>query len=124
MSDRLVRKSATMIQKYGAAGTLSRSTPGPYDPATSAATVVTQTFAVYVVETEDKSGSTLDESMMSGSAVAKALRKFLLSASGLSIVPSPGDVLVVSGHTWTITEASPVRMSGETVMYTLRGACT
>lgn len=96
------KKAAAMIRRAGCAMTLRVTTPGAYDPATGAESgaTVADYACVGLLQTPGykDSGVTFQD----GSMVQASDRSTLIGASGLGVVPKPGDQIIVSGVTWDV----------------------
>jgi len=94
--------AAKQIQDAGTAMTLRVATPGTYDPATGAETgAVTTDYACHgVLQTPGYKDSGV--SFEDGTMVRASDKSALIGASGLSVVPTPGDKIIVSDIVWSV----------------------
>lgn len=123
-ADRLARKALGLLQRFGQAATLTRRTPGAYNPATSTSEEAVSTHPVRVLVQADSTEAGEGDSLAKGSAVRASRRKLQVAASGLGVVPGPGDeVGPLEGRTWRVLETlPPVQLGGTPILYVLRVA--
>ncbi|WP_163998675.1 hypothetical protein [Pyxidicoccus caerfyrddinensis] len=121
-ADRLARKALELLKRYGEEASLTRHVVGTYNPAESAPSASTTSHSVQVLVQAD-SGQDGD-ALAKGAAVQVGLRKLLVAASGLAVVPAPGDeVGPLEGRTWRVLRTEPpVQLQGTPVLYVLRVA--
>lgn len=122
MTDLYNKMAATaqrLLREKGQAMTLTRRTPGAYNPATSAATPGATTIAVVGVlmslRQQDRVTLRTDdpESLLRGD------RKAIISAQGVSEV-APGDTLTIGNELWSVVNADKLNPAGVTIIYTLQ----
>lgn len=116
----IAAKCEAGLTKAGVAMTLQRTTPGTYDPATGTYSggTVTDYAAVGLLQARSlyQTGA-VGQNYFNGVLVQTDDLFILLAASGLSVVPAPGDLLVVTGVTYTVVTSIPVRPGGVDLMY-------
>lgn len=112
-----------LIEKYGMALTLTRVTPGAYDPATGGVSgATTANYSCFGLV----DSFSVNEIM--GAMVRSSDKKLLLSAKGLNTVPQIGDQFTLPDGVWYIPEGSgsgynpiqPLAPGGIAVMYTIQ----
>lgn len=123
-ADRLARKALQLLQRFGQEATLTRRVAGAYNPATSAPAQSVSTHPVRVLVQADNTQEGEGDSLAKGSAVRAARRKVQVAASGLAVVPAPGDeVGPLEGRTWRVLATDPpVQLGGTPILYVLRVA--
>jgi len=97
-----------MIAKFGKAMTLRRATVGAYDPSTGAAAEVTADYPIVGVVAQPSPAM-----FQAGLAVAGDIT-VLIAAKATSLVPVPGDEIVIDGVTWQATSVRSM-FSGELI---------
>ncbi len=109
------------ITKAGQAGVLRRSAPGVYDTETQTTGAPTVTnndcFALLFDFELTDSGSAQGD----GTLIRVGDKQILVPASGLTITPAPGDVVLVGGATWTVQNVKEVNPAGIPILYELHG---
>lgn len=114
--DNMADTALRMLTDYGHDITLTRVTPGTYDPNTGtqgAATTTAYTAKGIVLNFSDYRVSN------SGGLIKTGDRKLLVAARGLAIFPDPTtDTATLSGVTWKIENA--IQPVNEVVIYELQ----
>lgn len=100
-------EAAAVLREFGATGTLTRTTPGTYDPATgkAATSTTTQTVTAVMFPYGDK--------FIDGTLILAGDRQAFIAAVGVT-PPQAGDVLTWGGETFTVVKAknlSPARVA-------------
>ena len=114
--------AANLISWFGRDVELVRRGEGDYDPAGgSYATSTPATAPAATPATWAAVGAVLgfDQRLVDGARVRRDDRRVLLSAQGLGAEPRPGDLLVLSGRSWSILAASPLMPADSEVLYEL-----
>ncbi|QDE83306.1 hypothetical protein [Myxococcus xanthus] len=119
-ADRLAAKALALLKRYGQGATLTRRTPGAYDPALSTAPATVTTHTVQVLVQADNGY----QELVPAGTVKVGRRKLLVAAAGLPVTPGPGDeVGPLEGATWRVLRTDPpVQLQGTPVLYVLRVA--
>jgi hypothetical protein len=108
------------LTKAGMAVTLRRTTPGTYSPATGtySGDVVTDYAAVGLIQSRSlyQTGS-VGQNYFNEVLVQTDDVFIILAASGLVVTPAPGDLLIVSGVSFTVITMIPLRPGGINLMY-------
>lgn len=112
--DELAATAEELLAEFGAAATLSRSTPGAYDPATGTDTPATTTTqcraAVFDYATR----------LVDGTLVRQGDRQAFVSVLGLTFEPQPSDTMLWGGVTYTVVRVTQTAPSGQAVLYELQ----
>ena len=102
-----------LLTRFGSAATLSRNSPGTYDPATG-------------IAMPNSSGSTVtvavidyDQKFIDGTLIRQGDKEGYMSALGVS-VPLAGDVLTWAGVYCSVIACKSLSPSGLDVLYTLQ----
>ena len=111
--------AATLLAEFGQTVTLSKVTPGAYDP-------VTGTYGPGTTATQTASAALLDYSMREsgasfadGSQVRVGDKKCLIEAAGLDWPPDEATTLTdAGGVVWQIEKLRTLAPSGVAVLYT------
>ena len=103
-----------LLRTFGQPMTLTRRTPGAYNPATGTATV-TETDFPGVGAIFDIAGQEFGEAM-----VQQGDRKALLSAKGLGAVPAVGMHLTQNGVEWSVVNMKAIDPAALAVVYELQ----
>lgn len=101
-----------LIAKFGQAGKISRTSGGtgdPWNPSTPTTTEYDATFAVLEWDQKD----------IDGTLVKQGDRKIVLSATGLAIVPTTTDKIVIGGTPHVIGHVKPLAPGGTVVLFEL-----
>lgn len=112
-----------LLARFGQELTLTRTTPGTYNPATGGTTDdVTTTQTVTAAVLPAGSGMSFDDSLKDMLVKGK-LRQVLISAltpagASLTFAPAPLDLLTLEGADWEVEGVTPLNPSGTPVMYT------
>lgn len=102
---------ADSLREFGADATLTRVTPGEYDPATSAVGAgTTATATVRALE------SASERSYLDGSLIEAGRMAYLIDPTGLSITPMAGDTFEWGGVVRTVAKSMPLAPAGIAVM--------
>lgn len=115
------RSAAAKIQKAGQPATLRRSVAGVYDTDTSTvgAPVVTNDPCYVVLFDYNLQSGGVGE--IDGNLVQVGDKKILLPALGLTLIPAPGDFLIVGAVTWTVKNVKALNPAGTPILYELNG---
>ena len=110
--------AANLISWFGRDMELVRRPEADYDPAGGSFATGTPTTSP---ATWSAVGAVLgfDQRLVDGARVQRDDRRVLLSAQGLGAEPRPGDLLVLSGRSWSILAASPLMPAESEVLYEL-----
>lgn len=100
-----------LLAKFGQAMTLSRDTPGAYDPATQTVTNTTTTAADNGVILPYTTGQ------IDGSLIQKDDQQVFIN---ISTAPLPGDRLTVGGKGYNIIAVKAIEPAGVNVLYELQ----
>jgi hypothetical protein len=105
-----------LIAKFGVTGAIRRSvtTGGDSWNPGSGTTVITDYPAIMVV-------TNYAQADINGTVIQNTDRKVLVSTSGLTIVPTTGDVLVVDGQTLSVIGVNPLKPGGTLLLYEIQG---
>lgn len=103
----------SLIRKFGTSVSMSRVTPGAYNPETgqTATTTTTQTVLAVVIDYPQK--------FIDGTLIRQGDRKALVSAVG-STAPIAGDTFTWGGSPLVVVEAKTLGPAGTAVLYTLQ----
>ena len=106
----LAATAQRLLQRFGSATTLTRSTPGEYDPDTAAAPITTavQNVTAAVFPVEDR--------FVDGTLIFATDQQAYVSAVGVT-EPKPGDVLAWNGADLTAVRCKNLGPSGVFVLY-------
>ena len=107
------------LMKAGAAMTLTRSVPGVYDPALgeySGSSIVNYSV-VGVIQARSLYQTGAVGQNFNGVLVLSDDQFLLISTFGLGVTPIPGDILTITGISYTIMTAIPVRPGGIDLLY-------
>lgn len=99
-----------LLQRFGASATLTRSTPGEYDPDTGAApiTAAVQNVTAAVFPVEDR--------FVDGTLIFATDQQAYVSAVGVT-EPRPGDVLTWNGTDLTVIRCKNLGPAATFVLY-------
>ncbi len=105
----------------GAAMTLRRTVKGTYDPATGifGADTVTDYLVSGICTSGGKPTSSSGQRFFNNVLVQTDDRIVLIAASGLEIVPAPGDNVIIGDETWTILSQVSVNPGVVNLMFRL-----
>ena len=108
--------AARQLSTKGAPLMLTRSTAGAYNPATGAAAVALTISASIGV------GAAFDFPAVNapGSDILRGDKKILVSATGLSFAPQPGDYLTIGGVQHSVINVKTLAPAGVPVLYTVQ----
>ena len=113
-------KVAGGLGKAGIAMTLRRATLGTYIPATGeysgGSTTDYPVTGLILAQSLGTSGG-VGQRFFNGVLVQTDDQFVLLAASGLAVDPAPGDLLIITGVTYSIVTMIPVRPGGVDLMY-------
>lgn len=116
----IAAKIKTGFERGGVSMTLRKTTPGTYDPA--AGTYSGGSTTDYAVtgliqsQTIPQTGSS-GQRFFNGILVQTDDQFVLLAASGLAVDPAPGDLLIITGVTYSIVTMIPIRPGGVDLMF-------
>jgi hypothetical protein len=112
-------KALTMLNKYGMAMTLRRQTAGTFNPSTGAFTgAATTDYTVQgLIQSQTLQTAGAGERFFNGTLIQAGDKFILLAASGLAVVPSPGDLLIIGSITFNIATIIPLEPGGTALMY-------
>lgn len=100
--------AVSLLQRFGAAATLKRTTTGAYDPATgSAPTTVTEHETTAAV-------LAYPQKFIDGTLIRQGDRRALMAAT---VEPQAGDALAWQGSDLSIVAVRPVDPAGVAVLY-------
>lgn len=106
---------AADLKADGQAMTLTRTTPGVFDPVTgSAGTPIVQTWTVYGITGNFKRD--MNTANEPNSLILGGDKKATICAG--IVVPAPGDTLTIMGVDWTIIAFDELAPQGEVLLYT------
>lgn len=118
----LVATAARLLAEFGQTVTLTRVTPGAYDPVTgtnAAGTTATQSAAAVLL---DYSAAESGAQFADGSMVQIGDKKVLIQASGLAWAPDAlTTVTDVAGVVWQLEQVRTLAPSGVALMYAGNG---
>ncbi len=109
------------ITKAGQAAVLRRSTPGARNTETQTLGAPTLTNNSCFVVLFDFELTDSGSSQGSGTLIQAGDKQILLPASGLTLTPAPGDVVIVGGVTWAVKNVKEVNPAGIPILYELHG---
>ncbi len=108
------------LQEAGVSMTLRKSTPGTYDPAagtySGGSTTDYPVTGIIQSQTISQTG-TVGQRFFNGVLVLTDDQFVLLAASGLAVDPAPGDLLIITGVTYSIVTMIPIRPGGVDLMF-------
>ena len=109
------------LQEDGMAMTLRRATAGTFNPAMGSFTGGTSTdypaWGLIQSRTMERSGAS--GGRFNGILVQTDDEFIILAASGLTVAPAPGDLLVISGVTYNLVTLIAVNPGGVVLFYRL-----
>ena len=116
----IAAKCEAGLTKAGAAMTLRRATTGTYDPDTGTysggATTDYPLVGLIQARSLYQTGA-VGQNFFNGVLVVTDDQFLLLSAASLPIIPAPGDLIIITGVSYSIITMIPVRPGGVTLMY-------
>ena len=108
------------LEEAGVEMTLGHVTPGTYDPATGDFTGSSTAYysVTGLIQTQSLgTAGGVGQRFFNGILVQTDDEFVLLVASGLAVDPAPGDLLIITGVTYSIVTMIPVRPGGVDLMY-------
>jgi hypothetical protein len=106
-----------LLTDAGASGTLSRFTPGAYDPETGdTAAGTTETWSVIMTLTNFKSRELSGQHESSGRILANE-KKALIATPGLATTPQSGDDVIFGGVTYKISAVQIVELNALPIVF-------
>jgi len=109
--------AGSAIKSYGAAGTLTHSTPGVYDPVTGGSTPTVATSAC--VGIIDASSFATLGFKFGADLVRSGDYKVTVPNKGLTFAPTQGDGLSIASRVGTVIAIQPVYVMDQVVTYEL-----
>lgn len=97
-----------LLERFGAAATLKRSTPGAYNSATGTTTPTVTTHATTAAV------FAYDQKYIDGTLIQQGDQRAYLAPA---VVPQQGDALTWGGRDWAIVAVKPVSPAGVPVLY-------
>lgn len=104
-----------LLAEFGQAVTITRNTPGAYDPNTGTVAITTAT--------QSGTGAVFDfglhqsgQSFTAGSLIVAGDKQLILSPTGVS-EPRPGDLAIIGGATWNIVSVKTTAPAGTAMLY-------
>lgn len=111
----LAADAQLLLAEFGQVVTIRRKTTGEYDPETGSASVTTVDQPGY--------GCVFDfglyasgQSFTAGSMIVAGDKQLLLSPVGMA-APTPGNIAVIGGETWSIVSVKVTAPAGVAVIY-------
>ena len=108
------------LQEDGFAVTLRRQTAGTFDPGEGSFDGATTTDyaaqALISSQSMSRSGDS-GERYFNGTLIKTGDEILILAASGLSVTPQPGDLLIISSITWQLVAIVTVKPGGVALFY-------
>jgi len=124
MADFSARMAATakrLITGKGQSITITRTTPGTYDPATgglSAGLTTSQTVYAGISPASGGTVQAFDIKYEQETLIMTNLRSVIISAEGITFAPAPGDVVTnLESASWTIIGVTPQSAQGSPIIY-------
>jgi hypothetical protein len=109
----LAATATRLLTKFGAATTITRSTPGAYDPATSSAAVTTTSTPATVA------CFPYGDEHIDGTLILAGDEQAFVSAA-VTFEPKPGDVLTWRGASYTAIRCKTIAPAGVAVLHELQ----
>ena len=97
-----------LLERFGAAATIKRSTPGAYNPATGTMTPTVTTHATTAAV------FAFDQKYIDGTLVQAGDQRAYLAPA---VVPQQGDALTWDGRDWQVVAVKPVSPAGVPVLF-------
>lgn len=113
LSTKLSAVAQRLLAKYGQSMTLSRDTPGSYDPATATVTNTTTTAADSGVIFPYADGL----SMVEGSLIQRGDQQVFIN---IATAPRPADRLTVGAKVYNVINVKEIAPAGTSVLYELQ----
>ncbi|AKJ28837.1 hypothetical protein [Caldimonas brevitalea] len=109
----MAQTAQALLQEFGAAATISRQTPGEYDPAAGAPSVVdtSQNVAAAVFPYGDR--------FIDGTLILAGDQQAFVGAVGAT-EPQPGDTFLWAGTAYKVIKAKILGPAGSAVLYELQ----
>jgi len=105
----------TLIDKYGKAFTLSKTTGGSFVPATNSYSGgSTSTYAVNGVLSD------YNKNLIDGSSIRFGDKKLIVAAKDLAVTPEANDIIIDSSDNWTIVSVAEVKPASTKLIYELQ----
>lgn len=108
------------VARAGRAAVLRQVAAGEYDPATGVSAGATTDHACQVV-TFDYSAQSAGMGTEPDSLIQVGDKQIYMAASGLSVTPAPGNIVVVGADSWRIIHVKAVNPAGIPILYELNG---
>ena len=109
----LATTTARLLTAYGASATLTRVTPGSYDPDTG--TVGTGTTATY---TGSAAMFDYEQRDIDGTMIRHGDRRMFLQK--IDVIPQTGDLITFNGSVFTVLSSRPTDPAGLAVLHELQ----
>ena len=103
-----------LIQNFGRSATLNHKTTAPATNPWDNPTTTTTAYTVQIVVDSYK------EFSIDGTTVLTGDRKILLSALGLTVVPTVEDTLTIGGDVWGVVNVKPLSPGATVVLYEIQ----
>ena len=115
----IATKVKTGLGKAGTTMTLSRTTPGTYDPAagTYSGSTVAEYTVTGLIQTQIYISGQVGQTFFNGMLVQTDDQFVIIAADGLAITPAPGDLLTIVGVVHTVVAMLPLRPGGTNLFY-------
>lgn len=114
--DEMAATALSLLGEFGQAVTITRTTSGGYDPAAGGITAPT---------TASQSGSAVVREYarqhVDGTLIQAGDKRVILSASGLSFAPAPGDSVTAGGDVLQVVSVIERNPAGTPLVYELQG---
>ena len=109
-----------LIQKEGRSVTLKVLTDGDYDPATATSNDVLAQYPMKaLLETRVRGQRGHGGTAFSTDLAMNTAVFVTIPAYGLSVVPKPGDVVMIDSFDWRVLSSTPTRSKDTPVLYDL-----
>jgi len=110
-----------LLKGKGQSITITRTTPGAYDPTTGqtgTATTLTQTVYAGVSPASGGMIEAFDIKFDQGTLIMTNLRSLMVSALEATFAPAPGDVVTnLESSTWNVIGVTPQSAQGHVIIY-------
>lgn len=103
-----------LLTEFGQVCTLSATTTGDYDPATGGASTTTTSQAVTAAVFD------YPQRFIDGTLILTGDKRVLVSPTGLTSDPKPGDVLNAAGTDYNVVNAKGIAPAGIAVLWILQ----
>ena len=110
----------TGLERGGVSMTLRKTTLGTYDPAAgtySGGSTADYTVTGIIQSQNIPQTGSLGQRFFNGVLVQTDDQFVILAASGLAVDPAPGDLLIITGVTYSIVTMIPIRPGGVDLMF-------